>query len=103
MRASDPVISVKISDIVDVYNTLVINKEVKWVEGADRSIFAEPLESLRQELGDEVIQLTEDENTAIASRQMNLRIKCRFLGVTNKMVMCKKCSSPVTEAMVPRF
>ena len=34
---------------------------------------------------------------------MNLRIKCRFLGVTNKMVLCKKCSSPVTEAMVPRF
>ena len=34
---------------------------------------------------------------------MNLRIKCRFLGVTNRMVMCKKCSSPVTEAMVPRF
>ena len=47
MRAADPVISVKISDMLDVYNTLVINKEVKWVEGADRSVFAEPLESLR--------------------------------------------------------
>ena len=47
MRASDPVISVKISDLLDVYNTLVINREVKWVEGADRSVFAEPLESLR--------------------------------------------------------
>ena len=97
MMPEDPVVSIKLSDLVEIYNILVDKKELRWIETDDPE-FREPLGLLRRNLGDKKIELGSSHD-----RQMNLRIKVRFLATNAKLVRCRTCTSPVIETMVPYF
>lgn len=101
---ADPVIAVTLSDIIKINNILVENKEMPWIKSsnsqADRT-FPDPLGKLREGLGDKIIQITDP--TVNLERQMNLRIKCRFLISHSKLIKCKHCMAPVVDTMLPGF
>ena len=103
--SKDPVISVTINDIISIYNTLLDHKETKWLPDAlkNRS-FNDPLFIMHDEIGGKKLALAYDENNPnIGTRKLNLRIKCRFLITTSKVIRCKHCTSPVIDTMVPDF
>ena len=97
MMPTDPIISISLGDIVHIYNTLVANKEMRWIETSNRD-FKEPISLLRKELGDKPINLG-----SAHERMMNLRIKVRFLATHSKLIRCRACSAPVIDTMVPDF
>lgn len=58
---------------------------------------------LHGEIGDKPIELDKAFNQKIGDRVMNLRIKCRLLIDTSKLIRCRYCTSPVIDTMVPKF
>ena len=103
MMANDPVITVKISDIAKVYNFLVQKDGFQWIKTTDPRLdeyeqFEDPLNILRQELDNILIETGKESN-----RQLNLRIKCRFLVCNNEIIKCTTCTSPVIDTMIPGF
>ena len=46
MLASDPVMSVRVGEIVDIYNTIVEQKEIQWCNSAGQN--EDPLSILRK-------------------------------------------------------
>ena len=99
--ATDPVISVRISDIVEIYNTLVSEREIQWIAKDNDDLFFEPLSMLIQELGGKPLEFSKEGK--VMDNLLNLRIKCRHLVDDGKIIRCRTCCSPVTPNMVPNF
>lgn len=59
MMPKDPVISISLGDIIEIYNTLVDKKETRWIDSTpeEARVFKEPISLLRKELGDKRIEL----------------------------------------------
>ena len=58
MMPTDPVLSISIGDLVDIYNILVQNRETRWIPAdARHKEFPDPLSKLRSALGDQQIEL----------------------------------------------
>lgn len=86
----DPIISVRINDVLKIYNTLLEHKNKKWLQDGDYT-FKDPLFVLHEQLGENKIELDREFDPSIGDRKLNLRIKCRFLVNTSKLLRCQHC------------